>query len=234
MGIFKTIQSHICKSKAFGNVLRHNVEVEQFNYSTISISAEDRNDLNDEGVVGEDADKKLTIIQANCGAKIEMSSSEDSSLTFLITGRPDAVLRAKGEVLDVFQTQANATIHIPKEHHRFILGKDGMKLQELEENTATKIAIRKASSKDVAIVIVGAEEGIDKDLNDIQIISDEKSKQASEKFEIPEIYNPFIQRANNCNTNAMLKKQDDACNNTHPVYVMKGGERNLTVGCVKY
>jgi len=185
------------------------------------IPAEERKGLNIEGFGSGDANKKLTSIEANCGAKIEMSSSKDRSLTFLITGKPDAVLRAKREVLVGFQTQANASISIPKEHHRFLLGKGGSKLQELEKNTATKITIPKASDQNEAIVVVGAKEGIEKALHEIQMISDEQSKQAFEKLEIPKIYHPFIQGANNCNINAMLDKYSGVRINIPPLSVMK-------------
>ncbi len=49
--------------------------------------------------------------------------------------------------LDYFylQTQASHVVSIPKEHHRFILGKGGSKLQELETKTATKISIPKVT-----------------------------------------------------------------------------------------
>merc|ERR1719376_69523 len=125
------------------------------------------------------------------------------------------------EVLVGFQTQANASISIPKEHHRFLLGKGGSKLQELEKNTATKITIPKASEQNEAINVVGAKEGIDKALHEIQMISDEQSKQAFEKLEIPKIYHPFIQGANNCNTNAMLEKYSGVRINIPPLSVMK-------------
>ena len=56
------------------------------------------------------------------GAKIEMSSSKDQSLTFLISGKNDIVLKARRELLVQFQTQASSSISVPKEHHRYILG----------------------------------------------------------------------------------------------------------------
>ena len=37
------------------------------------------------------------------GAKIEMSSSKNQSLTFLITGKQDVVLKARRELLVQFQ-----------------------------------------------------------------------------------------------------------------------------------
>ena len=110
------------------------------------------------------------------------------------------MLKAKRMILVDFQTQANASIHIPKEHHRFLLGKGGSKLQELERQTATKITIPKAQdSTDGAITVAGAKDGIEKALFEIQKISDEQSKQAFEKLEVPKIYHPFVCGANNAN-----------------------------------
>ena len=65
-------------------------------------------------------------------------------------------------------------IPIPREHHRFILGKSGKKLQELELTTATKITIPRAEEKSDMIKIVGTKEGIDKASHEIQIISEEQ------------------------------------------------------------
>jgi len=68
--------------------------------------------------------------------------------------------------------KANQTIRIPREHHRFILGAKGAKLQELELQTATKITIPRADDNSDLIKIVGTKEGIDKAMHDIQVISD--------------------------------------------------------------
>ena len=163
--------------------------------------------MNIEGFGVGDANKKLTGIESTSGCKIEMSSSKDRSLTFLITGKQADVLKAKRMILVDFQTQANATIQIPKEHHRFLLGKGGSKLQELERLTATKITIPKAQdSTDGAITVVGARDGIEKALFEIQKISDEQSRQAFEKVEVPKIYHPFVCGANNANIQVHLHR----------------------------
>jgi len=44
-----------------------------------------------------------------------------------------SVMAAKREILQRFQTQAQKQVNIPKEHHRFILGKQGGKLGDLEK-----------------------------------------------------------------------------------------------------
>merc|ERR1712012_815837 len=186
------------------------------------IPAEERKAMNIEGFGVGDANKKLTGIESTSGCKIEMSSSKDRSLTFLITGKQADVLKAKRMILVDFQTQANATIQIPKEHHRFLLGKGGSKLQELERLTATKIPIPKAQdSTDGAITVVGAREGIEKALFEIQKISDEQSKQAFEKLEVPKIYHPFVCGANNANIQAWTAKYTNVRINIPPLSVQK-------------
>merc|ERR1712180_447430 len=154
--------------------------------------------------------------------KIEMSSSKDRSLTFLITGKQPDVLKARRMILVDFQTQANATINIPKEHHRFLLGKGGAKLQELERNTATKITIPKAQEAgNDGIIVAGAREGIEKALFEIQKISDEQSKQAFEKIEVPKVYHPFIQGAGNVNIQTLLAAHPGVKINIPPLSVNK-------------
>ena len=190
-----------------------------------------------EGFGASDGNKKLSNIKANTACKIEMSSSKDRSLTFLITGKQADVLKAKRMILVDFQTQANASINIQKEHHRFLLGKGGAKLQELERQTATKITIPKAQdATHDAINVVGAKDGIEKALFEIQKISDEQSKQAFEKLDVPKIYHPFIQGAGNVNTQALLAKHANVRINIPPLSVMKDelsitGEKEGVLAC---
>lgn len=68
--------------------------------------------------------------------------------------------------------QANVEISIPREHHKFILGKGGKTLQQLELQTATKITMPRDGSD--LIRIVGTKEGVDSARHEIQIISDEQ------------------------------------------------------------
>ena len=50
------------------------------------------------------------IVMEKTGAKIEMSSNKDQSLTFLISGKQETVLRGRRELLVQFQTQASHSI----------------------------------------------------------------------------------------------------------------------------
>jgi polyribonucleotide nucleotidyltransferase len=185
------------------------------------IPPEERKALNVEGFGGSESLKKLDAIMSNTQTKIEMSSAKDNSLTFLLTGRPDGVLKAKRDVLVSFMTQATVTIAIPKDHHRHILGKGGVKLQDLEKNTATKINIPKTADNSDQVTIVGTKEGIEKACHEIRGISDEQSKQAMEKMNVPKIYHPFIQGPNNEYVNKMIANHPGVRVNIPPLSVMK-------------
>lgn len=70
--------------------------------------------------------------------------------------------------------QASATVAIPKEHHRFVIGKNGEKLQDLELKTATKIQIPRPDDPSNQIKITGTKEGIEKARHEILLISAEQ------------------------------------------------------------
>ena len=70
--------------------------------------------------------------------------------------------------------QAHLELSIPKEHHRFILGKNGAKLKSLENLTATRITIPRHEDPTDFIKITGTKEGLDRARHEIQMISDEQ------------------------------------------------------------
>ncbi|CAH2073927.1 unnamed protein product, partial [Iphiclides podalirius] len=131
-------------------------------------------------------------ITKDTGAHIEISTSKDGSLTFLITGKHSAVLDARRQILTHFQQQASKQISIPKEHYRWILGKQGQKLRDLEKVTATKISVPSISDNSEIITITGTKEGIEKAEHEIRVCSEEQSRKALERITIPKIYHPFI------------------------------------------
>lgn len=77
-----------------------------------------------------------------------------------------------------FVLQASATVAIPKEHHRFVIGKNGEKLQDLELKTATKIQIPRPDDPSNQIKITGTKEGIEKARHEILLISAEQVLQS--------------------------------------------------------
>ena len=65
-------------------------------------------------------------------------------------------------------------MRIPKEHHRFIIGREGAKLHSIEMSTATKISVPRSDDPSEVVKIMGTKEGVDKARHQIQIISDEQ------------------------------------------------------------
>ncbi|KAA0202010.1 hypothetical protein HAZT_HAZT007643 [Hyalella azteca] len=197
---------------------------------------EERAKIDGNNQFGESASSSICAdITKKTGAHIEISSAKDHSLTFLVTGKSDAVAKARKLVLEKFQAQMRQTIKIPKEHHKFLLGKKGKKLQDLELSSSTKIQVPPANDPSDVVTICGTKESIDKALHEIRIISDEQSKQAYEVVEIPKIYHPFVCGANN-STIANLMAEYGVRINVPPVSVMKDeltitGEKDNVLKC---
>ena len=63
-------------------------------------------------------------------------------------------------------------LQIPSEHHKFILGKGGNNLKQLEANTGTHITIPKNGTD--MVIVAGIKEDVEKACHEIQIISDRK------------------------------------------------------------
>jgi len=136
--------------------------------------------------------KTLKNVMDKTGCKIEMSSSKDQTLTFLITGSEAEFRKAKAELTAQFQTQTQQTVTIPKEHHRFILGKGGERLQRLESETATKISLPKANEDGNEITITGPRDGIEMAIHKINEVSFEQGSKAYEVLTVSKVYHPIF------------------------------------------
>jgi len=142
-------------------------------------------------------------ITKSTGARIEMSMAKDNSLSFIVSGKVDAVPVAKKLILEKFQAQTSRSIQIPKEHHKLILGKKGKNLNDLEARTGTKISVPNANDPSVDIHIVGNKEGIEAAVSEIHRRSDEQLKHSMDSLVVPKIYHPFLTGGNNAATNAL-------------------------------
>ena len=52
-------------------------------------------------------------------------------------------------------------VDIPKEHHRFVLGKGAEVLKRIQDQTGAKISVPKADEKDGLIRVTGSKEAMD-------------------------------------------------------------------------
>ncbi|KAL5491054.1 hypothetical protein EMCRGX_G016269 [Ephydatia muelleri] len=131
-------------------------------------------------------------IMEKTGCSIELSQTKDHTLTIMVSGRVSAVQQARRDLLTKLQTQAHIDLKIPKEHHKNILGKQGVKLKGIEMQTATKISIPRTDDPSDVVKITGTKEGVDKARHQIQVISDEQAKLAFERLALNREYHPFI------------------------------------------
>jgi len=204
--------------KGTGRSLRSSTITQMF---SVPIEERKYKDINEQRFGQTESQSKICQdIMNKTGVAIEISLARDQSLTVLITGKADSVMKARRLVVGQLQTQANTTLKIPKEHHRFILGPKGKKLQDLELNTATKISIPKPADNSDMITIQGTKEGIDKAAHEIQCISEEQSKLAFERLNVKKEFHPFICGPNNCFIQELIEKTG-ARINVPPPSVMK-------------
>uniref|UniRef100_A0A671T6L9 Vigilin n=1 Tax=Sinocyclocheilus anshuiensis TaxID=1608454 RepID=A0A671T6L9_9TELE len=137
---------------------------------------------------GEGDQAKVCLdIMHKTGAHLELSMAKDQGLSIMVSGH----------CLQYNRSYASATVAIPKEHHRFVIGKSGEKLQELELKTATKIQIPRPEDPSNLIKISGTKEGLEKAKHEILLISAEQDKRAVERMNIEKVYHPFITGAYN-------------------------------------
>ncbi|XP_013872122.1 vigilin [Austrofundulus limnaeus] len=156
---------------------------------------------------GEGDQAKVCVdIMQKTGAHLELSLAKDQGLSIMVSGKLEAVMKARKEIVSRLQTQASATVAIPKEHHRFVIGKNGEKLQELELKTATKIQIPRPDDPSNQIKISGTKEGLEKAKHEILLISAEQDKRAVERVNIDKVYHPFITGAYNKLVGEMMQE----------------------------
>jgi predicted PilT family ATPase len=162
----------------------------------------------------------VRVIQEKTGCDIEMTQTKDKGLTIIVTGRQASVATARRDLLTKLQTQAHFDLKIPKEHHRFVIGRQGEKLKTIELQTATKISVPRSEDLSDMVKIVGTKEGVDKARHIVQTISDEQAKLAFERLDISKDYHPFISGPNGA-TAKRIMEETGARINIPPLSLMK-------------
>ena len=69
--------------------------------------------------------------------------------------------------------QCTYDVHVPKEHHKSVLGRQGARLKKIEVLTNTKINVPRPDDPSEFIRVTGSKEGADKARHEIQSIADE-------------------------------------------------------------
>ena len=173
----------------------------QLTTQVFQIPAEERRDAHS---FGNEANRKCNDVAERYGVKVEICCSKDHSLHIVISGIEDKVFEAKRAIVGEIQTEKEFKYKVPKDLHKFIIGRSGAVLKGLQEKTCTSITIPKPEANSDIILIHGPKEGIDRVVQEIQSICEEQSKTGFERFKIPKNYHPWIRGPNNETINHIM------------------------------
>ena len=131
-----------------------------------------------------------TSVNVNLGSngaiKISIAGSDQKSVNL-----------AKTKLKMGLTSQEEAKFNIPKDYHRFILGKGGKQLRELEEKTSTKVRIPGSDNPDSTVTITGSKQGIAACKREMDRIVAKSGSRATEKIDIEKKYHLYIAGAYN-------------------------------------
>lgn len=173
----------------------------QVTTQVFQIPAEERRDAHS---FGNEANRKCNDVAERFGVKVEICCSKDHSLHIVITGIEDKVFEAKRAIISEIQTEKEFKYKVPKDLHKFIIGRSGTVLKALQDKTCTNITIPKSEANSDIILIHGPKEGIDRVVQEIQSICEEQSKTGFERFKVPKNFHPWIRGPNNETINHIM------------------------------
>ena len=165
------------------------------------IPADERRDAQ---AFGNEANHNCNAVAERYGVKVEICCSKDQSLSIVITGNEDKVFEAKRAIISEIQTEKDFKYKVPKELHKYIIGRNGTILKALQDKTSTSINIPKPDQNSDIIIIHGPKEGIDRAVQEIQLICEEQSKTGFERISIPKSFHPWIKGPNNETINHIM------------------------------
>ncbi|KAH7714186.1 KH domain-containing protein [Aphelenchoides avenae] len=140
-----------------------------------------------------DEQQKCNQVSQATGTKIELCEAKDQSLTILITGKRSNVEDARARLVRELQTQANTEVVVPKDYHGMIIGKQGDRLRQLEQEFLCRIFMPGRDEKtNDTIRIVGPNEYIGLAARRIKEIADEAARQGNAQLDVPKSFYPWI------------------------------------------
>lgn len=187
---------------------------------------------------GNDTNKKCEEIASSKGVKVEICCSKDQSLHIVISGPEEKVVEAKRLIVNELQTERDFKMKIPRDQHKYLIGKAGSILKELQEKTCTKIQVPKSDSGSDLVTIVGPKDGIELAIHEIQLICDEQSKTGIERLAIPKLYHPWIRGFNNDIANEIAQRTGAKVNIPPPLVekdevVVSGDREKVDAACAE-
>lgn len=141
--------------------------------------------------------QEVSAVQAASKAKIQFSVNKDDSLNIIVKGKTgqvvdNAIKLLKGKLAE----QGKMELKIPKEFHKFILGRQGKTLQAIEQQSGTNIRVPGPSDTSDVVTIKGPKEGIKIAEQKIRQTVRNQASRAVERLDIPKNLHLFIRGAN--------------------------------------
>lgn len=159
------------------------------------------------------ADIRRNVLSAQNATQttIQYTITKANEIKITITGADQKkVQQAKSKVKMALASQETSHVsNIPKDLHRFILGKGGKQLRELEDKTGTKVRIPGTKDADSTIVITGSRQGINACKKAMSDIVAKSGNRDTAKIEVDKKYHPFIAGGHN----KIKQKIEQACGN---------------------
>lgn len=159
---------------------------------TVTIPRDGRKVKND--VYGQkEMRSNCSSVSQKTGTKISYSIMKDESIQVIVEGKnAESVNKACASIKAALSAQEGTEIQIAKQFHRFILGKQGTKLRQLEEQTGTRIRIPGPNDDNDKIEIKGPKDGVNAARSEIMKIARTQGERGNERLDIPKEYHPFI------------------------------------------
>ena len=179
----------------------------------------------------------VKTVGAQTSTQIEVTKSRDGSVTAMVTGKAANVSEAKVRLQRDLQTNATATISIPKDHHKNIIGKSRKIIEQIQNETGTQIFIPPQGKMDDTIRVEGSKEGIENAIHKMKLISDDQYARFRESVVLPRKYFPWIKGGRG---NAKLQQLQDetGCRINIPPFqsdneeIIILGEREKVLSCI--
>ncbi|KAI6197512.1 ViGiLN-like protein [Aphelenchoides besseyi] len=146
---------------------------------------------------GQAEQQKCGQVAASTNTKIELCESSDKSLTVLITGKKSDVDDAHSRLIRELQTQASIEVTVPREFHGSIIGRDGQRRKQLENEYHCRFYMPRHDENSDVVRIVGPIEQVKEAANRLRDIVSDLASRKTETLQIPKTFYPWIRGAFN-------------------------------------
>ncbi|KAI6217555.1 ViGiLN-like protein [Aphelenchoides besseyi] len=165
---------------------------------TFKLSSEERAAMNlGSKSFGQAEQQKCGQVAASTNTKIELCESSDKSLTVLITGKKSDVDDAHSRLIRELQTQASIEVTVPREFHGSIIGRDGQRRKQLENEYHCRFYMPRHDENSDVVRIVGPIEQVKEAANRLRDIVSDLASRKTETLQIPKTFYPWIRGAFN-------------------------------------